>query len=289
MKDIKVGDHVKHKSMDWTDFIVQHIEKGTFIIYSKKMSDAGRGHSGINSSFSYTGNSDKGGHYFSDMRYLTLEEPTKMDEFKIGDIVKPKSGYGHNSYTFQVLGSDSTGTTFFYRCYSKELQDAGKGHDGGFHLNGERKGHWNFAPKDLCLVSNTSIQSFINIGDIVSYCDEEFTMVADRKHKGVIVFSQQWADRKQGHNGTCTEYKGNGYEYGHYFVDKKTLKLIKSTVHEIHRQDPEGEPRGFQSKVHSGHIKIASGCRPAGSGTTACRIGIKVGTGIVSHNRIQPH
>lgn len=291
MKDIKVGDHVKHKNMDWTDFIVQHIQKSTCIIYSKQMSNVNLGHCGTDSSFSYKGNGDESGHYFADKSLLTLKEPDKMEhEFKIGDIVKPKSGHEHSSYTFQILELDSTSTNFFYRCYSKELKDAGKGHDGGYDLNGERKGHWHFISNDLYLISDTMVQSSFNVGDVVLYTGEEFTIVGDRKDKGVVVFSRRRVDKKLGHNGTCSEYRGNGCEYGHYFVDQKTLKLIKSnSTHEIHRQDPEGEPRGFQSKIHSGHIKIASGCRPAGSGTTACRIGIKVGTGIVSHNRLQPH
>lgn len=289
MKDIKVGDHVKHKNMDWTDFIVQDIKKSTCIIYSKQMSNVNLGHCGTDSSFSYKGNGDESGHYFANKSLLTLKEPDKMEyEFKIGDIVKPKSGHEHSSYTFQILELDSISTNFFYRCYSKELKDAGKGHDGGYDLNGERKGHWHFISNDLYLISDTMVQSSFNVGDIVLYDNEKVVIVADGKERGFIVFSQHWADSKRGHNGTCKEYEGNGCEYGHYFVDQKKLKLIKS-IHEISTKNPDGCPRGIESRIYSSSVVIAGASRPVGSETTAHRFKGTIGTGSVSYNKVQSY
>ena len=133
----------------------------------------------------------------------------------------------------------------------------------------------------------------IKVGDIVEtvlYRNEQFTIVGDDKDGDYIVFSEKWLDNCMGHDGVGKHYAGNGYAYGHYYVNKSNFKLVKSiTQHEIFRTDQQGCPGGIKIEIHSKSVQIASGCRPTGSRTTACRIGMSLGTGKVSNNRVQPH
>lgn len=293
-KDIKIGDHVKHKDMDWTDFVVHHIEIGTIIIYSKQMSAEKRGHNGISDSFSYEGNGDRFGHYFADESYLTKE--FKMEtKFKVGDIVKPNIGESYSTYTFQILKIESDRS--FYRCYSKELDVELGGHDGGHDVNGKKRGHWNFKEDGIYLISNTEViveaEEFpFKIGDLVE--------VVKHSHKGmkfqvlhvseenVVGFSQELCDRGEGHAGNS---KGNGKKYGHWNFDHDELKIIKSkqVEYELPGENPEGCPRGIQSTIHSSPVRIASASRPAGSEATAYRFKGTLGSGSISYNEVQPY
>ena len=187
---------------------------------------------------------------------------------------------------FKVVTADIEINQF--TIYSEEWSKLHCGHSGSPRSLGklmdDKRGHWNVTGDKIELIEPASK---LEIGDEVLYYGELFTIVGLTRTGYFIIFSKGWNDIKKGHNGMIFSYPGNGCEYGHYYVPPKDLK--KHSNYEIHRANSERCSGGIESQIYSQPIKIASGCRPTGSRTTSCRIGIKVRQGIVSNNRIQSY
>lgn len=72
-------------------------------------------------------------------------------KFEIGDLVRTVDHtHKRAPYTFEILEISSTSDNC--RCFCQEMADAEIGHGGGFHINGERFGHWNFGKEELELI-----------------------------------------------------------------------------------------------------------------------------------------
>ena len=225
-----------------------------------------------------------------------------MSKFKINDEVVPKQGSSHEDYTFRV--TRVTGSSI--SCYSTKLAKAGLGHDGSLSKTALEQlgipvgncGHWSYHEDDLILYyrSESTTKDELSVGDLVRTVDRThkrapytFEILEVPSDSGNYrCFCQEMADAEIGHGGGSHI---NGVRYGHWNFGKDELELIKTknSKDEVLRSNSDGCPGGIESKIYSQPVKVASGSRPLGSRTTACRIGITVGTGIVSNNRIQPH
>ena len=211
--------------------------------------------------------------------------------FNIGDKVRLKDPlFGRDNKEFVIVSRDFEQMNF--TMYSETWSKDEVGHGGGCKRaiganTGDPFGHWNVSKHEIELISAIEQPNF-SIGDSVIYRGESgFEIVHQDDIDSFIVFSPEWQQKGRGHDGIRNNhYRGNGCIHGHHFTHIKNLKLANN---EIHRTDSERCSGGITSKIHSKPIQIASGCRPTGSRTTSCRIGIKVGNGVVSNNRIQPH
>lgn len=248
-----------------------------YMCWSEKLHEEDRGHDG---GIHINGKSK--GHF----NYRPSELRLVSEAFKVGDFVKPKSGRKWWEYTFQILEIDG-----FVRCYSKELDDADKGHEGGSHINGKHHGHWNYGDYDLELVSKEEFS--FKIGDIVkavkgSHKGFEFE-VLHVSEDNVTGFSQKLHDDDKGHSGGG---KGNGKMSGHWHFDYNEIELIKSKQiqhkqHEVSRSDSDS-PRGVTTRIYSSKCTLASGGRFVGTPATNFKLKGRLAKGTVKHN-VQSH
>lgn len=210
-----------------------------------------------------------------------------MTQIKVGDIVEHVDIVQKDLVVMAIANEGCV-------LYSKEMSALFAGHDGisqsfDYKGNGDIYGHYLALLKYVSLKEVSKTLDEFQIGDTVLYVNEEFTIVGDGKDGDYILFSEAWVKEGKGHDGVAYRYKGNGHSYGHYLVNKESLKLVKSITqqHEIFGQNQEGCPRGIQSTICGQPLKLASSVRFVGS--TAANIGIelRVATGTLNNSKIQ--
>lgn len=205
--------------------------------------------------------------------------------FRVGDIIRPCIAEQYHRFTFEILAYESSKD--FYRCYSPELDKENLGHSGGIDFNGRSKGHWNYRPSEIRLVSKEEGFPF-KVGDIVK--------VVKGSHKGlefevlhvtednVTGFSQKLCDDEKGHSGGG---KGNGNIFGHWHFDYNEIELIKSKKvkhkHEVSGSDSDS-PRGVTTRIHSSKCTLASGGRFVGTPATNFKLKGRLAKGTVKYN-----
>ena len=221
--------------------------------------------------------------------------------FKVGDRVKHKF---QDADDFVIVSMDEE--TSEVCIYSKIWELRKEGHDGRKYKmgnpTGTEWGHWLTSKENLTPIE----QVRFNIGDKVKMKEvplgrpnsDFFVVTMDADGKNMTIFSKEWSKQGLGHAGAkrdlgqlCIAVDGHWNVSSDEIIhckEKETL-ITKTIKDEVRTKDSEGCPRGIESKIYSEPVQIASGSRPTGSRSTACRIGITVRVGSVNNNRVQPH